>query len=477
MRKFAGAHLSLWALSFVSLFFLISDPFGWVFYAAVYGFLGLTAAGLFWIGYVLWKRRILMKILSVIPFILGMAFAIVGLALAIDYKLLIPGFPAHKPTPEEWQADFAALKEHLSKHPIFSDSLNADSLFDQSIDFRSLSTDESLVALMRTIGQIPDGHSYIHPFQPSVHADFLPLQGYWFDDGYYIVRAANKYKKLVGRRLNAINNHTAEDLLRDITPLVGADNPWNAKNLFDQFVFSGNVLRGLKIMPDPNTCIIKSSDSDGNTYEDEVDSESFIPWVFWALKPIKEHRPLPALMNLRSPNYYIEIDSVTSTAFVTLHLIQSSKGYGLKAFADDIDRSVTGSRCAKIVFDLRNSLGGDNTRYKPLLEAVAKHKECRVFVFTSRKTFSASVNFISDLKNTREMTLIGEPTGAGANHYGDPEHLLLPATKTSLFLSTKAWVFDSLDQRKQYDPDVLIRYRYQDYERNSDPWLEALDRF
>ncbi len=452
----------------------LDNPFGLLFQGAIIVLLvGFTAL----FGLAAWRlfitQGLTRKILAGIILLPALFFAYVSASLIVDYRWLIPGIGWSTPAPSDWVEDESGLLQRLKSHPAFRDSIV---LIPNRHDVPN-SSSSWLTYYMRMAASLRDGHTYVHPLQPAIAARYFPLQGYWFEDGYYIVRAAKSYQQLVGQRIVSINGTSTQALLDSISPLTGSENRWQALSRFDLFVFSADVLQGLGIIPSRDACVISAIDPLTNTKTElQINSEPFYMWAFWALRPISPHELSPAWFNLRKPNYMLEIDTAQRIILVPIHLFNSEKKYSLSKLTADIDSTINIFDTCKIVFDLRNSLGGDNTSYNAIIAMADKQDSAttKFYVLTSRKTFSASVNFISELKEAVTVTIIGEPTGAGPNHYGDPKHIWLPESGISVFISSRKWVFDSTDNRRQYYPDIVVKYFNQDFREKKDPWVEAV---
>jgi hypothetical protein len=463
-----------WAITLGFIGFKLNHPFGSVFQGTFWLFLFLTALLLWMLGRFLIKKRLMMlKILSVLPFLFSLIISIVTLIGMIDYRLLLPGISS-KPTPESWAADYQTLKVRLRLHPAFKDSLS-DSLFDETKpDFNTLSNDHSLVVLMKLAGKLSDGHTFVHPLQPAISARYFPLTGYWFKEGYFITRTSAEYSVLKGRQVVGLNGIRVEDLLVKINELTGPENCWQGLSQFDQFVFSSNVLHGLNIIDNNEECIVNYLADDGKVRNAVIKSESFLNWFFWALKPVHASEFSPALMNLRKPNYTIHFDSLQRTLLLSLHLIQPTRKFSINQLSRQLTLSLQ-KNPEKLVVDLRNSLGGNNQLYAPIINAIKNDTPPKIYVFTSRKTFSASVNFISELQRAVPIILVGEPTGAGPNHYGDAEHTFLPSTGISVFISTRKWIFDSLNSKRSYEPDIYVPNSFKDFQQSIDACLKVIE--
>jgi hypothetical protein len=474
MKKTALISLALGIVFVAAVALQISDPFGLKFWTPFYGLTFVLVLLLFIATrYLFFNRQVILKLISILPAIFCLLFFLIFIGLVFDYRWILPGYPVKNLTEQEWNEDVQFLETELKKHPAFKDSLTNTFLSDNNLS-ASANQDERLISLMKYIGRFHDGHTLMHPLQPGLQACYFPLQGFWFDDGYFIVRAAKKYKELVGAQIISVNGKPIEELWKQVSILYGAENEWQRKSQFDLFVFSANVLHGLQVIPDVNHCRIEYK-QDGKSFSLDVTSEPFFAWMFWFLKPISENDWNPAYYNMRKPNYSLQYDSAYKGIMVRFNSIQNIPDWSIENMSEKLVDAIKASP-NRVIFDLRNNQGGDNTKYNDLLEVIREYSTRTDFIFlVSRKTFSAAVNFISESKSAGKITLVGEPTGAGPNHYGDPHHVLLPNSKLSFFVSTRKWEFDSLDNNKLYIPDIPVKYKSVHLKENIDPWLDAIN--
>ncbi len=466
-------HLLSLSIAIIFLGLAISDPFGLAFWIPLYLSLILIGLAFIRIAYFLWRQaKFILKLSAIAPLAICLIFWVTAFGLATDYRWLLPDFKNNNPAVEDWKKDLTVLKKELLKHPAFADSLNESILSNTKIT--SDNADQNLVSLMMMAGKIPDGHTFIHPMQPCIKAAYFPLQGFWFDDGYYIIRAAGRYKALINKKIVSINHTPMEEVLVKTNALHGHENDWQAKSRFDMFAWSANVLHGLYIIPTHEECFVEY-ESNGTTKIIELRAEPVFTWLFWWLKPINDNQWDPAFANLRKPNYSIRHDQARSSVYITISMFKNSSTQTFDGLADQLDQILSVDKNSTVVIDLRNNMGGDNTLYNKLISVIHKYNEANKFYFLiGRKTFSAGVNFISEARQKGIITLVGEPTGAGANHYGDPRHVLLPNTKLSLFISTRKWQLDSLDNKNFYTPDVPVKFTIRDHVENIDPLMKFI---
>src|SRR3954462_925651 len=112
----------------------------------------------------------------------------------------------------------------------------------------SLSPDELLVELMRFSNLLGerDGHSGIFPLDSSNRRvlHLFPLFLYKFRDGLFVVSAPGR-RELVGSRVIAIDGIAADELERQVRPLVPRDNEATRDDRFMSFMLTAEILHGL----------------------------------------------------------------------------------------------------------------------------------------------------------------------------------------------------------------------------------------
>jgi C-terminal processing protease CtpA/Prc len=130
-----------------------------------------------------------------------------------------------------------------------------------------------------------------------------------------------------------------------------------------------------------------------------------------------------------------------------------------------------------IVLDLRHNPGGENRAYAPLLDAlVSLGRRERIVVLTSRTTFSAAANLLSDLEARTRIRVVGEPSGGSPNLVGDPSPIALQASGWSVNVGSVWWAKSrrgDADPRLAFTPDVRVPLRWSDLAAGRDAALVA----
>jgi hypothetical protein len=132
-----------------------------------------------------------------------------------------------------------------------------------------------------------------------------------------------------------------------------------------------------------------------------------------------------------------------------------------------------------MVLDIRHNNGGDNTNYGPLLDLLTENQTINspgfLYVIAGRQTFSATINFASDVDAFTQAIFVGEGTGGSPLHYGDPQTVLLPNSGIAVSISSRTHLSPiANDQRLSILPDIPVELKAWQYFKDIDPALEAI---
>ncbi|NNK72457.1 MAG: tetratricopeptide repeat protein, partial [Flavobacteriaceae bacterium] len=136
----------------------------------------------------------------------------------------------------------------------------------------------------------------------------------------------------------------------------------------------------------------------------------------------------------------------------------------------------------RLVLDVRLNGGGNNYKNKALVTRIIESKKINqvgnFVVILGRRTFSACQNLVNELDNYTNAVFVGEPTGENINFYGDNNEVILPNTKTPVYLSFAWW-----QDKPQWEnddwlaPHIAIDLSFEDYKTNKDPVMDAALNF
>ena len=424
-------------------------------------------------------RRLLGGGLAIVTVVLATVAAI-G---AANPRWLLPG----QSDEAAWISDLDVLHQAMATLPSGLDararSVTLPELEALQRQLPSLSTPERTARLARAVAALGDGHSIVFPFLPPVAMSIVPLRVRAFADGWFVIDAAGAHRALRGARLLKVAGLDVEAAFAAIRPYVSADNESAARARAPVYMMSPTFWCGIGQQRGPcDELTIEVQDSAGNR---TVTLRGHFPlrYLWWTLQPrdwIRAPRPDPGFapsFEWRREPWWIKALPERRTIYIALRAIRANGDRSLTALAGDALAQARSIGAERIVIDLRDNGGGDNTLFRGFVDALAASEfnaSGRLFVLTGGWTFSAATNLVSALERRTQVVLVGEPTGSGPNHFGDARMLLLPRTRIAVFLSTRAHQFgDPSDDRNAHDPRVAVATRADDYFAGRDPTFEA----
>ncbi|HEY6549457.1 MAG TPA: hypothetical protein VI589_16185, partial [Vicinamibacteria bacterium] len=152
----------------------------------------------------------------------------------------------------------------------------------------------------------------------------------------------------------------------------------------------------------------------------------------------------------------------------------------LDAFAAGLRDTLASANVDSLIVDVRHNNGGNNGLLQPLIDTIAGFAagspQRRVYVITSRVTFSAAQNFITRLERRVPGALFaGEPSMSSPNFTGEDNPVTLPFSGLAVSISNRYWQdSDPSDQRPWIAPQIAVGLSSQDWLRNRDPVLDAV---
>lgn len=331
--------------------------------------------------------------------------------------------------------------------------------------------DVGFMKLVASLGN-RNGHTGIFPLDPGNRRAFheYPFLVYEFADGVYVIDQKGS-RRLVGARVTAVGGVPIARVLARVKPLVPHDNPTTGVKLFrGMYLLNAEVLSGLGIkprfalaLPDGTHVVWDPAPIGAAAYSRRFDGLGPPMWPNG--DAYAADRSAQTRVSLLDSGHVVYVAYNTTTVDTT-------------SLAADVTQLASDAAVTRIVIDLRNNGGGDNTTYPPLIAALqalsGQGKE--IVVLAGRATFSAAANFMGDLEAVTTYLLVGENSGGAPNLYGDVTPLDLPRSGLRVEVATTWWVKSKLgakDARYSFRPDVVVRPTAQAWFRGEDPALEA----
>ena len=251
----------------------------------------------------------------------------------------------------------------------------------------------------------------------------FPLYLYKFSDGLFVVAAPGR-ESLVGSKVLALDGIPADELERQVRPLVPRDNEATRDDRFMSFLLTAEVLHGLGLRAGTGPAAFTLQRPGAAPQQVTVAPVTAAAYVrlmqplFPSFVYALPKRPKPLYLRRRGEDHYVTTVDRGRVVFVGYNMTVGST----YPEAQRVLRLARQRKVRRVVVDVRLNPGGDNHTYAPLFSALrskAVNRPGRLVVLISRSTFSAAANFITDLERRTRAIFVGETSGGAPNLYGD----------------------------------------------------------
>jgi hypothetical protein len=144
----------------------------------------------------------------------------------------------------------------------------------------------------------------------------------------------------------------------------------------------------------------------------------------------------------------------------------------------------------RVVFDLRLNTGGDLTKARPLVEALAAsslgQERGAIVVLSDVTTFSAGITPLAVLRGTSQAVVVGRPPGDGSDFWAEGGNIVLPHSRLVLHYADGLHSYSGRARAiglaehlplglsvSSLAPDVPVAWRWSDYTAGRDPDVVA----
>jgi len=368
--------------------------------------------------------------------------------------------------------------------PAFTDGLAAlrDSV-------PALSDGAILRGLQRVVALLGDGHSVVYGIVPAGGGPppALPLVLYQFDDGIFVVDADSARTALIGSRVLAFGDVPADTVLWRLAPYVNHDNAMTIRWLGVRFYMrSTGWLHTVGAAPDTSRAELTLRGPDGTVRRvtlrpapDRLPRKLRWPWRHEAGGGAGRHGSPPLWLQDAASHYWSRWLPDAGVLYVQFNQVRDEKGHPLKAFAAELRARIDSTGTHTVVVDVRRNNGGNNGLLEPLLRTLewfdVDRPGNRLFVITSRNTFSAAQDFVNRVDRRTDAIFVGEPSASKPNFTGEDTEVVLPYSRARVSISSRYWEdSDPGDDRPWVAPDMPVGLTSADYFAGRDPALEAV---
>jgi tetratricopeptide (TPR) repeat protein len=343
----------------------------------------------------------------------------------------------------------------------------------------ALSDEEIIVGLQGLMARLGDGHSTIYFFFGPHSLRQIPIRFYDFCDGLYVTSAPAGLERLIGARVAAIGSLAPEEALARVAPYVSKDNPMFVRAMGANLLAFPGFLHAIGAVADPRHIPLTVLGPGGS--RETVDLEPRPAGsIAKTLTPsaLPGAPPAPLYLRRAEEAFWLEALPEPKTLFVQFNQVRDTPGETLAAFALRLRRAVDEQGTKNLIVDVRLNTGGNAHLLNPLLRTLIHFEttrpDARLFVLTSRSTYSAAQIFINKAGRLTNAIFAGEPSSSSPNFIGEDTPVVLPASGLVASVSSRYHQSDPLDVRFWIAPDIPVPLCAKDYFANRDPTLETV---
>jgi hypothetical protein len=393
------------------------------------------------------------------------------------------GIPPEEMTTEQWSEDLAYLAAKLPKK--HGNAFHQVSRVDfeaavEKLDRRIPESEshEILAEMGRIVALVGDGHTELWLPQANIGFRGLPVAFHYFGADLRIFGATRNHADLLGDRVVAIEDVPIEEVYERVIPLIGHDNEYEYLRSAPLYITYPEILHAVGITPtaDEVTLTLVGDDGESRVTLRPMDN----PEAEWAYARQEAGSETPLYMTQMDRWYWYEYLEDSRTIYLQYDRCRNQPDApSIKRFAAELFEFVDSNPVDRFVVDLRHNTGGNFHRNEPLIEGIRKRPEInqdgKLFVITSRTTFSAATIAAIDLKRETHAILVGEPSRGKPNGYSDEKHLYLPNSNVTVNYSPLyREAMPELGDAAYLPVDLPVERTFDDYVAGRDPLLAAI---
>ena len=379
---------------------------------------------------------------------------------------------------DKWEEDLQVAHEALqAKHPSPFDAISPAEMqaeFDRLVErLPDMDHHEVIVELARIVARIEDGHTRLTlPLAPGV--DFMqghseterpnlpamvfhqfPLRFAIDAEGVWVQAASPDLRRLLGGRLVAIDNRSADEVVELVSSTIQRDNAMQVAHHLPMHLVLTELLAARDVTRHVDRAIFTIDKRDGTLEEIELSQVADGASVDWVQAGPSGSESIPLARQRNDENFWFTYLEPQRLAYLQFNTVYDKDEETIRQFSERLAKFLDEHSEAGLVIDLRNNRGGNQSLGLPLLHAVIgspQNRAGQLFTIIGRTTFSAAMTFSLLMEKHTQTLFVGEPTGSKPNHYGDSRKTLLPNSNVTLRISSLYWQWSPNDSRQWIEP-------------------------
>lgn len=431
--------------------------------------------------------------------------------LALALALAMPAWPllaGDAMTRADWAADLDVVRaDFLRRDRSYSPAARAEAeLRLQALRERIDALDDVEIAgeLARIAALSANAHTRAYLLRNRGLWRRYPLRLWRFADGWRVVAVQGGADLLLGGRVTHVAGRPVEEVFGQLRPLFAGNDSW-AQYMGSYTLSSADALHAAGLADRDGRAEFRV-ENDGaprsltlapSPFERRESAEE----SWWYLSPMRpaaggawrhaiDAAIVPESLRGAAVDYrflrcagevlYVQFNRAADTA----------GGETLAAWGERLLGEIERRRPQRLVFDLRFNTGGDLTKARALVEALAASPLGRergaIVVLSDMATFSAGITPLAVLRGTSRAIVVGRPPGDGSDFWAEGGNVVLPHSRLVLHYADGLHSYSGRARAvgmaehlplglsvPDLAPDAVVPWRWSDYVAGRDPDVEA----
>ena len=432
-------------------------------------------------------------------------------SFVLSLALSIPAWPAPAEgtmTPAEWSADLDVVRDgFLGRDRSYAPAARAEAERRlEALRARVGALDEVEIAgeLARIAALSANAHTRAYLLRNRGYWRRYPLRLWRFADGWRVVAAQGDAEALLGGRVTHVAGRPVDEAFARLRPLFAGNDGW-AQYMGSYTLSSADALHAAGIVDLDGDAEFRVEQGDGersltlapSRFERRESPEE----SWWYLSSAHPAAGMPwrhALAGVTLPeslrgavvDYRFRrcADDVIYVQFN--RAADTPDGATLATWSQRLLGEIARRPPRRLVFDLRFNTGGDLTKARPLVDALAASPLGRqrgaIVVLSDVTTFSAGITPLAVLRGTSQAVVVGRPPGDGSDFWAEGGNVVLPHSRLVLHYADGLHSYSgrarALGLREHLPlglsvpdlaPDVSVAWHWSDYAAGRDPDVVA----
>lgn len=398
---------------------------------------------------------------------------------------------------EKWREDLDYLVGKLKEiHPNMYARISGEEFEAARLELYekipTLEKHEIVVGLIKIAALLRDGHTGVSSSGPNGFPTKFPLRTYMFSDGLFITVIAKEHEDLVGAKVLRYGSLSGDEAFKQAGTMRLTDNEFFQTEYACHTLTYPHAIKVLGINDSLESLTVEAMTRTGEKKTVTLTATDKNPNGSWFWRPLRspaagqaaipfagEGETMPRHLDYKKSTYWFEHMREHDAVYMQFSAVQNYGDETFREFYRRMFKYIDENNVNKLIIDIRYNGGGNGDMLFPFIYEIIKrdriNKSGNLFVIMGRKTFSAAIMAAARIQDHTNVILVGEPAGAGMNHYGDASGFRLPNSKLPFYVSTLYWQEGHpADFRNFFAPDMPAVFSSDDFFDGRDPAMDII---